>query len=69
MTLVAEVPGHLPSAEERRFQELLIDLTHEREIHRRLALGLIIERVCSGRGQDSTFSEPDLHTVRGEITR
>ena len=41
MAFVAQVPGHLADAEERRFQELFVDLTHQ--VQRRLALGLIVE--------------------------
>jgi hypothetical protein len=33
MALRSQVPGHLPDAEERGLQELLIDLPHQREVH------------------------------------
>ena len=43
MAFVAQMPGHLPDPEEWRFQELLIDLAHEDQVQRRLALGLVVE--------------------------
>ena len=37
------MPSHLASAVEDRFQELLIDLAHESEVHLALVAGSIIE--------------------------
>ncbi len=43
MTIVAKMPSHLPNAKERCLKELFINLAHEREVHRRLALGPVVE--------------------------
>ncbi len=43
MTAVAQVPSHLLDPEERRFQKLLVDLTYQHQVHRRLAFGLVVK--------------------------
>jgi hypothetical protein len=43
VAVIAPMPGHLPDPEERRFQELLIDLAHQHQVQRRFALGLAVE--------------------------
>jgi len=48
MTVVPQMPGHLPDTVERRLQELFVDLAHQAEVQRRLAL----RRVVEGRPRD-----------------
>lgn len=44
MTLVAQVSCHLAAAEERRVEELQVDLAHQREVLLYLALRRIVEQ-------------------------
>jgi len=44
MTVVAQVPGPLPDAEEWRFQELFIDQPHQADV----LLGLTFGHVAKG---------------------
>jgi len=44
MTLVLQVPCHLPDAVERGVQELLVDQQHQVEEHRGLALRRVMQR-------------------------
>ena len=48
VAVVAKVPGHLADTEERRFQKLLVDLTHQAQV----LLGLALRRVVKGRARD-----------------
>ena len=43
MTVVAQVPGHLRDAEERRFQNLFINQPHQAEVLLRLAVGHVVK--------------------------
>lgn len=38
VALILQMPGHLPDAVERGFQELPVDQPHERQVHLGLAL-------------------------------
>jgi hypothetical protein len=44
MTLVLQVPCHLPDTVKRGVQELLVDQQHQVEVHRGFALRRVIER-------------------------
>ena len=57
MTLIAQVPGHLPHTEERGLKELFIDLAHEREVQRCLALGPLVERRPRDRQQPALLAD------------
>lgn len=56
--LVAQMPGHLPDTEKRRFQELLIDLTHQHQYH--LALRLIVKRGPQDRQQPALLTDGQI---------
>ena len=43
MTLILQVPCHLPDTVKRRVQKLLVDLQHQVEVQRRFALRCVIE--------------------------
>mmetsp|Transcript_6898 Transcript_6898/g.10928 ORF Transcript_6898/g.10928 Transcript_6898/m.10928 type:complete len:207 (+) Transcript_6898:2399-3019(+) len=57
IAFIAQVPGHLPNAKERFLKELLITLALERQVHRRLALGRVIERRPRDRQQLALFAD------------
>lgn len=49
LAIVAKVLGHLADTEERRFQELLVDLTHKAKVRLDLAFGYVMDRRARNR--------------------
>jgi len=57
VTLIAQVPGHLPDPEERRLQKLHVDQPHQRKIFVRLTPRRMVKRRPGNRQQRTLLAD------------